>query len=139
MVRNLFIVPEQTTNENTTNNIKQYLIIDDNNSNNNNINNNKDNANSQLTHHVIEVPRLEDIKATINSSKRTQQSKEFCIRSGGYPDNNIKNDMYNFLLATSLYQHDLVKISQAEKEKLQMKKCVELKIERETMMTFGIL
>jgi len=136
IVRNLFIVPDRTTNSNDdtiNNNIKQYLITDDNKTNN------KNDDNSHLTHHVIDVPSLNEIKATIASSKRTKKSKEFCVRTGGYPDNNIKANIYNYILASSLYQHDLVKIKTAEKEKLKIQKCVELKIEREAMMTFGIL
>ena len=90
-------------------------------------------------HKAIDVPKLEDISTAIKKSKRTAQSKEFCVRSGGYPNNAIKYDMYKLLTATALYNHDLQKINNKEKVKIKENRCIELKTVRETMVAFGIL
>ena len=84
---------------NNNSNTKKYLLIKP------NINDNHDEVvniyndyvlkdKSKAIHKVIDVPKLEDITKSIKKTKRTPQSKDFCIRSGGYPNNDIKYDMY---------------------------------------------
>jgi len=120
-------------------NKKKYLISDDSNDSS------SSNDRSKYVHKVIDVPKLENIKTTIMNSKRTQQSKEFCIRSGGYPDNDIKDDIYKYLLASATFQNDLTKASISVKQKLKKEDCQQQKLkkedcqQREIMVTFGIL
>ena len=123
----------------SSSNMKQYLISDDSNDSNDSSSNDR----SKYVHKVIDVPKLEHIKTTIMNSKRTQQSKEFCIRSGGYPDNDIKDDIYKYLLASASFQNDLTKASISVKQQLKKEKCQQqqqqLQNQREIMVTFGIL
>ena len=90
-------------------------------------------------HKVINVPELQAIKTSISETKRSQQSKEFCIRSGGYPNNDIKYTMYKYIAASAIHNNNLQKINANEKSKMKESRCIELKLTRETMMTFGIL
>jgi hypothetical protein len=73
------------------------------------------------------------------NSKRTSKSKDYCIRSGGYPDSNIKNDIYTYLLATATYQNDLIKASNNKKENLKKEESHQVLNHEEVMATFGIL
>jgi len=129
---------------NNNSNTKKYLLIKP------NINDNHDEVvniyndyllkdKSKAIHKVIDVPKLEDITKSIKKTKRTPQSKDFCIRSGGYPNNDIKYDMYKYITANALCNHDIQKINAKEKVKLKENRCIELKMVRESMMTFGIL
>ena len=124
---------------NSNSNMKQYLISDDSNDSNDSSSNDR----SKYVHKVIDVPKLENIKTTIMNSKRTQQSKEFCIRSGGYPDNDIKDDIYKYLLASASFQNDLTKASISVKQKLKKEECQQQQQQqqnqKEIMVTFGIL
>lgn len=53
---------------------------------------------------VTKVSSLSKIIEAAKTTERTVSSKEFCVRSGGYPDRGVRNDIYLHLLASVTYQ-----------------------------------
>ena len=52
--------------------------------------------------YTVEIPDISEIENRAIHSKRSSSSKEFCTRSGGYPDVDIKTDIYTLLYATQI-------------------------------------
>ena len=52
--------------------------------------------------YTVEVPDITEIEDRAINSKRSSSSKDFCTRSGGYPDIDIKTDIYTLLYATQI-------------------------------------
>ena len=51
---------------------------------------------------AVEVPSIESVEAKTRKSEHTALSRLFCRKSGGYPDFEIKNDIYTLLWASSV-------------------------------------
>lgn len=51
---------------------------------------------------AVEVPNIEAVEAKARRCEHTTSSKQFCRKSGGYPDLEIKKDIYTLLWASSV-------------------------------------
>ena len=52
--------------------------------------------------YTVEIPNITEIEYRAIHSKRSSSSKQFCTRSGGYPDIDLKTDIYTLLYATQI-------------------------------------
>ena len=50
---------------------------------------------------VKKIPELNSIRHAANSISRSKASKDFCQKSGGYPNNEVKDSIYTVLMAYS--------------------------------------
>ena len=53
----------------------------------------------QSDNHIRKIPDLASIRKMSMQSERSDSSKRYCIRSGGYPNDSVKENVYLFLWA----------------------------------------
>lgn len=81
---------------------------------------------------VLQVQSLNVINGAALKSERSHASKEFCVKSGGYPDMNVRNDIYLRLWASVTKQHEMVPLQKPAVVKLQLE-------EVEDLAAFGLI
>ena len=56
----------------------------------------------EARHVVRQIPSLDQIESKANNIEHNRASKEFCRRSGGYPDVEVKHEIYMQLYSSAL-------------------------------------
>ena len=50
---------------------------------------------------IKKIPDLNSIRQAANACSRTDESREFCSKTGGYPSHKVKDSIYTVLMAYS--------------------------------------